>query len=59
MFEFIALGIVRREIEQAEDNRLRSLPKDQQDFELRLREVKAQEKLAVKNTVVNVKSSIF
>lgn len=55
----IVLHNQRIRIQQAEDNRLRSLPRDQQDFELRLREIKALEASARARPVINVKSSIF
>lgn len=55
----IILAKMQHELREKEEARLRSLPPEQQAFELRLREVKAQEAIARKQTVINVKSSIF
>lgn len=49
----------RQRVMLAEEARLRSLPPDQQVFELRLREVKALEAQSRVQPVINVKSSIF
>ena len=49
----------RLQKEREGDARLRALPREQQEFELRLREVKAQETRARKDTIIKVRSSIF
>lgn len=49
----------QRQYEELERRRLLAMPPDQRDFELRLREVRAQEAIAAQRPVINIRNSLF
>lgn len=65
MFEFLVVSLAHaqmmRQVREAEEARLRAMTPEDRDFELRLREVRALEKIAKKEPTINitVRNSLF
>lgn len=55
----VAQSRFEQQIREAEDARLKSIPPEELDRELKIRSVRALEEIARKNPTINIRSSIF